>query len=290
MYADMHMHQLDYSSDGHQTVSQIIQAAKAAGLMGFCITDHYDKEIAYRPDREEIFPLDRYFAALEPLRRSSRVDQPQLLIGIELGYQPHLASHYAGLTSRWPFDAVLLSLHLLDGQDPFDDRTIYAEGRRSLYRRYITRLTEMIEGCPDHDIITHFDYISRYAPYPDRAMTYAELSDCWDDFCRMLVRHDKCLEINVATIAALSDKEKPDRDAFPDQELIKAWLRLGGRRICLGSDAHRPEHIARLFPELAAWLSGLGVAELTWYERRQPRTIRLEQAPAGQTVTDSSEI
>src|SRR5690554_4592654 len=67
MYVDMHMHQLDYSSDGHQTVSQIIQAAKAAGLMGFCITDHYDKEIAYRPDREEIFPLDRYFAALEPL-------------------------------------------------------------------------------------------------------------------------------------------------------------------------------------------------------------------------------
>lgn len=57
MYVDMHMHQLDYSSDGHQTVSQIIQATKAAGLMGFCITDHYDKEIAYRPDREEIFRL-----------------------------------------------------------------------------------------------------------------------------------------------------------------------------------------------------------------------------------------
>lgn len=275
MYADMHMHQIEFSSDGHQTVSQIIAAAKAANLRAVCITDHYDKDIAYRPDREEIFPLEPYFQLLEPLRAASRNQRPQLLIGIELGYQPHLAAHYAALTKAWPFDAVLLSMHLLDGEDPYDDRSIYREGRCSLYRRYISRLTDSIEVCPDHDIITHFDYISRYAPYDKRAMTYAELSDIWDDFCRMLIRHDKCLEINVGTIAALSDKEKPDHQGFPDPELIKAWLRLGGQRICLGSDAHRPEHIARLFPQLAAWLSGLGVTGLTWYEQRQPRTIEL---------------
>jgi histidinol-phosphatase (PHP family) len=54
--------------------------------------------------------------------------------------------------------------------------------RQPLYQRYLERLSEIIEMVPDHDIIGHFDYICRYAPYSDRKMRYKEIPQAFDHF------------------------------------------------------------------------------------------------------------
>jgi hypothetical protein len=42
---------------------------------------------------------------------------------------PHLADDYLKLVQQWPFDQVIMSLHILDGEDPYADQTIYRDGQ-----------------------------------------------------------------------------------------------------------------------------------------------------------------
>lgn len=45
--------------------------------------------------------------------------QIELLFGIELGLQPHLAEQHRKYLSEWPFDFVIGSSHVVHGKDPY---------------------------------------------------------------------------------------------------------------------------------------------------------------------------
>ena len=275
MLTDTHTHLVGFSSDGRQTADQLLIQAARENLAGICVTDHYEKDVFYTPGVEEIFSLSDYFTQLEPLRRKTAARPPHLYLGIELGYMPQLAADYLKLVRQWPFDQVILSLHILDGEDPYADQSIYRDGQTSLYQRYLERLGDMIIVIPDHDIVGHFDYICRYAPYSDRKMRYAMMPQAFDNFFRIMIKNEKCLEINSGTIAKLLAVGYEGFDAWPDPQILLAYQKLGGFRISLGSDAHYPEHIARFLCEGSQWLKQLGFTHLTHYVNRQPVSTKI---------------
>ena len=275
MYIDTHSHLSEFSSDGRQSAAELLAAAAKKRLAGICTTDHFEYGVFYHPGREEVFSLDEYFKLLVPLRRQQAHGRPRLLIGIELGYMPAQCERYALLAKSFDFDSIIMSLHLFDGDDPYVDDSIYKVGKKAVYRRYLERLNEMITVCPDHDIVGHFDYVSRYAPYDDRKMYYRELPEAFDQFFKTLIEHHKALEINTGTVEKMMDLGYEGSDAWPDKDIMDAYYRLGGRLISLGSDAHFPDQVGRYFQETASWLKDLGFRHLTHYEKRQPVQTRL---------------
>ncbi|MEA4888300.1 MAG: histidinol-phosphatase HisJ family protein [Clostridiaceae bacterium] len=269
MLIDHHTHIVPYSSDARQTLSDLRTAVSQNGLDGVCITDHYEKDIYYIAGREDVFSLDEYFKHLQPYRQIQAGAQPLLLIGVELGYLPHLNRYYGQIAAEYPFDAVILSLHILDGEDPYVDEKIYRHGKAPLYTRYLERMCEMMVHCPDFDILGHYDYITRYATYDDPKMRYRETPEAFDALFRILIDTGKTLEINTRTIIKLQKAGYAGEDAWPDPEIITRYKQLGGRRISLGSDAHQPGEPGGLFHETADWLRDLGCRQLVYYIGRQ---------------------
>lgn len=276
MFTDTHTHLSGFSGDGRQTVDELLIAARDSQLAGICVTDHYDKDVFYTPAKEEIFSVDDYFLLLDPIRHRQAQLQPRFYIGIELGFMPHLCSHFSDLTRRYAFDSVILSMHLLDGVDPYVMHEIYLDGKEKLYGRYLRRLAEMIGQCPDHDIVGHFDYISRYAPYTDRKMRYQETPKAFNLFFRTLIKEQKALEINAGTVAKLLAEGYQGFDAWPDPAIMLAYHKLGGRLVSLGSDAHTSADIARYFAKTTAWLKELGFEHVVHYERRRPMLTAIQ--------------
>jgi histidinol-phosphatase (PHP family) len=268
MFYDNHTHLLPYSHDASQTLDQLLADAARNGLAGVMSADHYEKDLFY-DGREDIFNLAAAFADLEPIRSGQPATACQYLIGIEMGYAPHLAGHLAEVTRTYPFDGVILSLHILDGRDPFHDRAIYDEPKADLYDRYLRQLAAMIADCPDSDMIGHFDYIARYAPYGDRKLYFRENAEAMDLFLRSVIARDKTLEINTRSVLALRHLGYGVAASWPDPAIIRRYLELGGEKISLGSDAHRDGEAGQLFTEGAAWLQSLGCRWLTHYQRRR---------------------
>ncbi|MDW7656683.1 MAG: histidinol-phosphatase HisJ family protein [Bacillota bacterium] len=270
MLIDHHTHTVSFSFDGRQTVPELLQAARDRSLDGVCLTEHYEKDVSYIAGQEAVFDLDDYYHFCMAQKDKVSPTDPMILYGIELGYLPHLDESYARLVLRYPFDAVIMSLHILDGEDPYVDKQIYRRGRNQVYGRYLEQLTEMITSCPDFDILGHFDYISRYADWPDRKITWQEQPDRFDALFRALIDQGKTLELNTATIRLLHSYGYSGTDAWPDVDLIRRYLELGGLQICLGSDAHDASGVGKLLPECRQWLYNLGLRYLTHYIGRQP--------------------
>ncbi len=144
MLIDHHTHTASFSFDGRQTMAELLQAVRDRGLDGFCLTEHYEKDVSYIAGQEAVFNLDDYYHFCMALQDKVSPTDPVILYGIELGYLPHLDECYARLALRYPFDAIIMSLHILDGEDPYVDKQIYRRGRKQVYGRYLEQLTEMI--------------------------------------------------------------------------------------------------------------------------------------------------
>jgi histidinol-phosphatase (PHP family) len=114
MLCDTHTHLAPYSHDASQTIGELLAAAEAQGLAAVCTADHYEKDLFYAAGREDIFDPAGYFHDLLPVQAKQAQSAVRLFLGAELGYLPHLVDHLAGFAAAWPFDEIILSLHILD--------------------------------------------------------------------------------------------------------------------------------------------------------------------------------
>ena len=273
MLVDTHTH-TGFSFDGLQTAQELLLAARLAGLDGVCVTDHYEKDIFSSAGKESIFLLDDYFQMMLPIRRDN-TRAPFFLVGVELSYLPHLKEFFAGFVRQHPFDSVILSLHVIDGVDPYYDPSLFNGDRRKAYSHALDVMVEMIHACPDFDIVGHFDYFSRYASGQDRKMTYHLLADEFDTLFRAIIGAGKALELNTRTISKMQAAGLSGQDAWPDPSIIRRYVELGGELITLGSDAHKSSEPGFLLSETADWLAALGCRWLTYYKNRRPVTTSI---------------
>ena len=94
--------------------------------------------------------------------------------------------------------------------------------------------------------------------------------DILDEILRLLIENGKALEINTAGLKA--GLSWPN----PHMEILKRYRSLGGELITIGSDAHRPEHMAFAFDRLPEILSEAGFSYYTLYREQKPYFISLE--------------
>ncbi|MDD3930723.1 MAG: histidinol-phosphatase HisJ family protein [Clostridiaceae bacterium] len=270
MLIDHHTHTSPFSFDGRQSPEELLKAAMHRHLDGVCVTDHYEKDIRYIEGVEAIFDMDAYAACLKQLKRLGESMGLMVLYGIELGYLPHLSEIFRQRVLRYPFDVVISSVHILDAEDPYVDDFIYRYGKQMLYCRYFEQLTEMTRNGPDFDILGHFDYICRYAPWQDRKVLWSEHANQLDELIKSIIDTGRTLEINTATVAKLRQNGYSVKNSWPDEAIMRRYLEAGGTQICLCSDAHEAPFVGRYFAEGIEWLKSLGFKYLTHYVGRQP--------------------
>ena len=264
------MHTAAYSPDAAQTIEELVCSAKALGIKKLSITEHYDMDY---PHKDEIFTFDieDYYRNFPRWREiSASCGGPNLLMGIEIGWQPHLNERIAQTVASAPFDTVLLSAHTFRGLDVFYSTEVAHIPRKERNREYISNLARMCRETADYDILAHYDYINRYVTDPKSSVFYSDCPKEFDELFEVLISRDKALEINTSSI----DKQISKNAEFilPDPEVIRRYIAMGGKLITIGSDAHKSENIGIHFDRTAKYLKSLGVHELFYYEGRKPQS------------------
>lgn len=264
---DNHTHS-QYSPDSHTTVEELVKEAEKRGLSGICITDHLDLDAPKREnipqEKDKIFEFNPAEQQAEINNLSSKYNI-EILKGIEVGLQPQSIAKIKQFCSRYSFDSIIASIHFIDGTDPYLKTYYIGKDYKRAYARAFELMYRTAVEFSDFNILGHFDYIARYAPYKERDIKFKEFGDYLTPLLRLLAHEGKALEINTKTYMEYSG-----HTLMLDTEILKEFKKLGGECITLGSDAHNTERIAFNFEKYSEIVKKCGFKYLTYYKERKP--------------------
>ena len=261
MNVDFHMH-TGFSADTDVAPEAMIEQAIALGLKTICVTDHEDYDF---PKEGGTFEVDAkaYLSKMRQLQETYK-KQLEILIGVEVGIQPHTGDYNSRFVSKSPFDFVIGSVHAIEGLDPYYGQYFIGKTDAEAYRRAFEETLVDIKNNPDFDVLGHIDYVIRYGKEKERAYSYHEYADVIDEILKTLIHNGKGLELNTAGWKyGLSF-------AHPHPDILKRYRELGGEILTVGSDGHRPEHIAYDFHRVNDLLKGCGFKYYTEFRQRKP--------------------
>ena len=274
--ADMHTHS-SFSGDSESPMEEQLKEAIRLGLKHYCFTDHED---LYYPEIQDdngnlvnIFSLNvpAYLNSIKELKATYR-DKINVLTGIELGLCKKALPEYEVLLKENNFDFVIASIHLIDGMDPYYPEFWLYHDSKAAVKRYFEIMSEMITDFTDFDTLGHLDYIFRYikdeAGNPgDGNYSYQEYATLIDPILIRVIELDKSLEVNTAGYKYGLGSPNPQA------KVLKRYRKLGGTKITIGSDGHKPEHLAYDFNKCEILLKELGFDGYYIYENRKPLKI-----------------
>lgn len=288
--SDIHMHS-SFSSDSESPMESMIQSAIKKGLKTICFTEHLDYE--YPSDKKEILfqvDVDAYQKKIIELKEKYKKDI-DILFGIEFGLLPHLSDKYQTMALSYDFDFIIGSSHLIGAPwykkdidfirqrnrvpenmqhgDPYEkdfwaDRTV-----EEICEAYFHTVVLNINAFKNFDTYAHLDYAIRYAPNKNKGYTYKKYASVLDEALKAIISQNLALEINTAGYKYGLGQPNPQAD------ILKRYLELGGEKITIGADAHRPEHIAYDFNKAHDLLTSLGFKYYTIFKKRHPVMIPL---------------
>ena len=266
MRSDFHMH-TNFSTDADFSPEEMMEGAIEKGLKVICITDHIDKDYD-EEEKEFFFDTDKYFEKLNGLKQKYR-QKIDLRIGVETGLQPHLGEYYHKYVNKYPFDFVIGSVHLVRGIDPYYGELFRNQTDREAYRQTFEDTILDIKNNDDFDVLGHLDYIVRYSKEKERSYSYSEFSDQIDEILKLLISKGKGLELNTAGL------KYGLPFAHPHMDVLKKYREFGGEILTIGSDAHKPEHIAYDFYKVKDILQECGFKYYTEFKERRPIFIQV---------------
>ena len=269
---DNHNHS-QFSFDGKRTsIEKSASFAAESGLAGICFTDHYDFYVPpMKAAHENLVP--ETFDIKEQQSEINRVNEKislkkndfQILKGIEIGLCFSKREDIRNLLSCNSFDTVIASLHYLDETDPFWGDYYNGKSWKEAYGRYLEILyNEIIWLGDDFDIMGHFDYVARYAPYPQASILYKDFPDIMEAILCLLAENGNALEINTKTYQSYNG-----RVPVLDSDILKRYRELGGEVISLGSDSHDAERVGFHFDMFATKLLEAGFKYIAHYKNRR---------------------
>lgn len=267
---DNHNHS-QFSFDGGRTsVGKTVNSAIGKGLAGVCFTDHCDffvppMKAQHEEYVPEVFDVEARNAEIDKANAKCPRDF-HVFKGIEIGVQKSERDKIAAHLEKYSFDEIIASVHYLDDTDPFWGG--YYEGKtwRYAYGHYLETLYDEMVWLGDRfDIMGHYDYVTRYAPYPECSILYKDFPDILDSMLRYLAENGKALEINTKTY-----QDFKGRTPVLDKNILMRYRELGGEIISLGSDSHDADRVGFNFERTAALVSRCGFRYLAHFDKRKP--------------------
>lgn len=270
---DTHTH-CEFSPDSRMTMDEAVRQARTSGLAGIIFTDHEDIDV---PSGNRAFLFD-------PALQQQKIDQVKekygvvdgesdfkVLKGIEIGLQVHTIGKASAFVGKYNFDTIIASVHYLDGFDPYHDPYYDNKDINEAYGRYLEVIYDCISRFGNFDVLGHYDYITRYAPYKEKAILYSRFGEIVDQILLFLAKNGKALEINSNTYRDKKSRTNIVNIPYPDPQVLKRFKELGGEAVALASDAHDTWRIAEKFGQYTEFIKSCGFRYIAHFENRQAR-------------------
>jgi len=260
---DFHLH-TEISVDAPTTGAEMVSAAVALGLSEIALTDHCDHNVS--DEGAGRFPPREAYEKTEALRREWG-DRIIIRHGVELA-EPQLYEEKNAPIYELPLDMVIGSVHYVENWGVHADLFDVLPAEEAIHRYLGAVLETATRGRID--VLGHLDYFGRYTaqrklpdynPVDYRGQIRAILD--------AIIAREIALEVNSSGLRAGLGRP------FPHPAVLGWYRDQGGRRISLGSDAHRGEHVAAGLDESAKLAYELGFREYFVYRNRTAHAIPL---------------
>ncbi|CAH2213007.1 histidinol-phosphatase HisJ family protein [Tepidibacter aestuarii] len=262
---DSHIH-TDYSPDCKAKMEDIVIQAVELGLKKIIFTDHVDYD---SPD--ELFggeiDYNEYMKEIKYLR--DKYKEIEILMGVEIGYQPHLNNKLDKFIKSYPFDFVICSMHSCDGLDLYNGDFFKGKTQRQSYMNYFESIKRCIENYDNYDVYGHLDYIVRYGNFDNKELKYEDFKKIIDEILGLIIEKGKGIEVNTAGFRYNL------KTTHPNIDILRRYIEMGGKVITLGSDAHRPNELCSDFEKTIKILKGIGVNKIAQFKNRVPSFIEI---------------
>ncbi len=270
MFYDCHVH-TNFSADAKASVEEHCQRAIELGLKGISFTDHYEP-ISTGMDFSHIR------ACAKKAKEMQQKVPFRIFCGVELGECVGYKKEHNEFLKQMPVDIVLGSIHtaLTFRQMGFSEY-FHSEGlahlnesetEKFLFQYYENVLT-MVRTA-EIDVLTHLTLPLRYlnGRY-HRNVTLEKNREQIEQILKTIIDRGIALEINT------SGAETEWGHLLPDKEWLELYYGFGGRRITLGSDAHRTETLGKGLAIGAKTAKEVGFTHYCYFENRTPIEILL---------------
>jgi len=233
---DYHVHTT--WSDGSGSVEECVLRAVELGLPEIGVADHVST--APGPGEDWWVALDRMGAYCDDVRAvGARHPEVRVLLGLEAEYVDGREAELDALLDAWPFELVVLGVHVVDGFD-FDDPSLRHDARwgdpDALFAAYYRTVRRAAE-YGRFDILAHVDYIGLWGHRPGPSVL-PEIETALD----ALAASGRALELNTDRVS------DPAGVMYPSLDILRA-ARERGIPLTIDSDAHEAEHVGRLWDE-----------------------------------------
>ncbi len=266
---DNHSHSQFSFDGGKTTVMASAVSAREKGLSGICFTDHCDfyvppMKAAFEHLVPETFDVKAQQDEIDRVNRETGSKGFRVFKGVEIGLQKNSREKIREFLSENSFDGIIASVHYLDETDPFFGGYYQGKDWKTAYGHYLETLYEEMKWLGDFDIMGHYDYVARYAPYPQESIFYNDFSDIFDEILKYLAENGKALEINTKTY-----QDYKGRAPVLDKNILLRFREFGGEAISLGSDSHDPVRPGDKFERYAGFIRNAGFRFIAHFENRR---------------------
>lgn len=216
-----HIHS-KFSWDSKMELEDIVRKLKEGNIQYGTITDHIEFT-------HEALP---YVLAMLKIRNLElgRINKLEkgivtLLSGVEIS-EPHLYQDQVADLDGSGLDCILGSIH------HFNTRAQTESDKKLAYKQYYQAILKMIDKN-QIDVLAHLDYINRYYEHD-----YSDPSQV-KEILEAIIEKDIALEINTSANRR-TKQDGTHYDIFPTIDKLEMYFDLGGEKLVIGSDAHRP--------------------------------------------------
>ena len=263
---DYHLHST-HSADGHGSILQMADAALAAGLTEIGFAEHIDFD---RADPHYGYLDDAAYSESLAEARAAFAGRLAIRKGIEFDFRRAFGEEVGDVLAAMDFDFLIGSVHTAAGQAIYrlETGTPADLDLRGLLADYLDEVEALAASGWCH-VLGHFDYVFKQVPARVAACRDAWYWDRVDAILARCVVGGVALEVNTHHIL--------DRGLglAADGDIVARYVALGGGRIVVGSDAHRPSDVAHGFAEAEAMLRAAGYDEVTGFAEGKPRSVRM---------------
>ena len=261
---DGHVH-TNFSFDSTEPMENVVKTAKAIGLSGVTITDHYNPDCPVEAYRAVLDPPDAYYETMERIR-SEQDGSFRLLRGLETNVLPELnRERCSRVAHSHDFDCLIMGIHSNAEQlfcyEPSDTDEAVSE-----FNKYYSYILKCVTEYKDFDTLAHLNFFDRFVSFrPDPSL----FEDMTDEIFLTLIRDGKALEVNTSK---QDNKEVTDKMRY----FLRRYIDLGGTMVTVGSDAHRADRLAQHFPDAFRMIREAGLDHYTVFIERKPVSVAID--------------
>jgi histidinol-phosphatase (PHP family) len=234
---DSHLHTIR-SPDANAMLDAYCALAVERGIPELAITDHVD----FDPS------MPAYgFASFEDRERDVREAAARwadrglaIRFGVEVTYERAYEDQVRGWLRRHPHDYVIGSVHI-SATSPYKAASVASFVRGRTLPEIVAPYFDEIIGAAQSglfDTLGHLDFVKRYLVPHVMPADLAGAPELYEPVLVALIESGTALEVNASGLRQLP------RETYPSAAIVARYRELGGRKVTIGSDAHRTEWFA----------------------------------------------